>query len=196
MNFLNESLISNGKTNFSLVPGLPATRARAGGAGDDFTQGQGEHHDPVMAHDDGVRTPLVGCVISGRNHSFDALVATRECVLNIPAENLAKQVVSVGNCSGKRGDKFKKFKLTPLPASHVESPLIAADRRVLRQSRMQVSRYPDGEQIQLLRAGGNLGMDSSRDEEPAHFASPGQGYFHGGGQNDQAALKDEVTRMR
>jgi len=28
--------------------------------------------------------PLVGCVISGNNHSFAALKATRECVINIP----------------------------------------------------------------------------------------------------------------
>jgi flavin reductase (DIM6/NTAB) family NADH-FMN oxidoreductase RutF len=69
--------------------------------------------------------PLVSCVISGRNHSFDALVATKECVLNIPAANLAKQVVGIGNCSGKKIDKFKKFKLTPLPASQVSPPLIA-----------------------------------------------------------------------
>ena len=69
--------------------------------------------------------PLVGCVISGRNYSFDALRATKECVLNIPAANLAKQVVGIGNCSGKKVDKFKKFKLTPEPASLVASPLIA-----------------------------------------------------------------------
>jgi len=69
--------------------------------------------------------PLVGCVISGRNHSFDALRITKECVLNIPAANLAKQVVGVGNCSGSKVDKFKKFKLTPLPASQVAPPLIA-----------------------------------------------------------------------
>ena len=69
--------------------------------------------------------PLVGCVISGRNYSFDALRATKECVLNIPAENLAKQVVGVGNCSGSKVDKFRKFKLTPLPASQVAVPLIA-----------------------------------------------------------------------
>ncbi len=69
--------------------------------------------------------PLVGCVISGRNHSFDALRATKECVLNIPAANLAKQVVGVGNCSGSKMDKFEKFKLTPLPASQVAPPLIA-----------------------------------------------------------------------
>lgn len=69
--------------------------------------------------------PLVGCVISGRNHSFDALVATKECVLNIPTVELAKKVVGIGNCSGKKVDKFKKFKLTPLPASQVAPPLIA-----------------------------------------------------------------------
>ncbi len=68
--------------------------------------------------------PLVGCVISGRNHSFDALVATRECVLNIPEVALAKQVVGVGNCHGTKVDKFKKFKLTPLPAVAVGPPLI------------------------------------------------------------------------
>jgi flavin reductase (DIM6/NTAB) family NADH-FMN oxidoreductase RutF len=69
--------------------------------------------------------PLVGCVISGRNYSFDALKATKECVLNIPAVNLAKQVVGIGNCSGKSVDKFDKFKLTPMPASRVAPPLIA-----------------------------------------------------------------------
>jgi len=69
--------------------------------------------------------PLVGCVISGRNYSFDALVATKQCVINIPSANLAKHVVGIGNCSGRNVDKFKKFKLTPLPASHVAPPLIA-----------------------------------------------------------------------
>jgi flavin reductase (DIM6/NTAB) family NADH-FMN oxidoreductase RutF len=69
--------------------------------------------------------PLVGCVISGWNFSFDALRRTKECVLNIPTAELAKQVVGVGNCSGSRVDKFKKFKLTPQPASQVAAPLIA-----------------------------------------------------------------------
>lgn len=69
--------------------------------------------------------PLVGCVISGRNHSFDALIATRECALCIPSLELARQVVGVGNCSGSKVDKFRKFKLTPLPASQIQPPLIA-----------------------------------------------------------------------
>jgi len=69
--------------------------------------------------------PLVGCVISGNNFSFDALLATKECVINIPTDELAKQVVGVGNCSGRKVDKFAKFGLTPVPATHVKPPLIA-----------------------------------------------------------------------
>ena len=69
--------------------------------------------------------PLVGCVIGGNSYSFDALVKTRECVLNIPTVELARQVVGVGNCSGEKADKFEKFRLTPLPAAQVAPPLIA-----------------------------------------------------------------------
>ncbi len=69
--------------------------------------------------------PLVGCLTSGRNHSFHALVAAKECVINIPTQELARQVVGIGNCSGRKLDKFKRFKLTPAPASRVEAPLIA-----------------------------------------------------------------------
>ncbi len=68
--------------------------------------------------------PLLGCVISNRNYSFDTLKATKECVINIPTAALAKQVVGCGNCSGKKVDKFKKFGLTPMSASCVKPPLI------------------------------------------------------------------------
>jgi flavin reductase (DIM6/NTAB) family NADH-FMN oxidoreductase RutF len=68
--------------------------------------------------------PLIGCVISNRNYSFDALKATKECVINIPTVDLAKAVVSCGNASGRKLDKFQAFDLTPRPASPVKSPLI------------------------------------------------------------------------
>lgn len=69
--------------------------------------------------------PLVGCVVSGRNHSFDALRATKECAINIPTRELAKPVVGIGNCSGTQVDKFEKFGLTPVAAGEVQAPLIA-----------------------------------------------------------------------
>jgi flavin reductase (DIM6/NTAB) family NADH-FMN oxidoreductase RutF len=69
--------------------------------------------------------PLIGCVISGRNASFDTLKATRECVINIPTQELTKQLVGIGNCSGRTVDKFAKFGLTPVAATEVQAPLIA-----------------------------------------------------------------------
>lgn len=68
--------------------------------------------------------PLVGCVISDRNHSFGVLKATRQCVINIPTVELAAQVVGCGNTTGRKLDKFKAFGLTPAPAARVKAPLI------------------------------------------------------------------------
>ena len=68
--------------------------------------------------------PLVGCIVSDRNHSFAALKATRECVLNIPTVEIAKQVVGCGNTSGRRVDKFARFGLTAVKASRVAPPLV------------------------------------------------------------------------
>ena len=68
--------------------------------------------------------PLVGLVISNRNDSFNALRATKECVINIPTAKLAKAVVGCGNTSGRKVDKFARFHLTPVAASLVAPPLI------------------------------------------------------------------------
>jgi flavin reductase (DIM6/NTAB) family NADH-FMN oxidoreductase RutF len=68
--------------------------------------------------------PTVGCIVSGRNHSFTALQASGECVLNIPTDELAAQVVGCGNTSGRRTNKFARFGLTAVPASKVAAPLI------------------------------------------------------------------------
>ena len=63
-------------------------------------------------------------MISGRNASFDMLRNSKECVINIPTLELAKQVVGIGNCSGSAIDKFARFGLTPVAASQGGAPLI------------------------------------------------------------------------
>ncbi|HTO72744.1 MAG TPA: flavin reductase family protein [Gemmatimonadales bacterium] len=68
--------------------------------------------------------PLIGCVVSDRNYSFQALRATRECVINIPTATHLREVVGCGNVSGRRVDKFARFGLTPVSASSVAPPLI------------------------------------------------------------------------
>jgi flavin reductase (DIM6/NTAB) family NADH-FMN oxidoreductase RutF len=68
--------------------------------------------------------PIVGCVISNRNYTFDILKATKECVINIPTVELVEKVVGCGNTSGRKIDKFKVFGFTQKTASHVKAPLI------------------------------------------------------------------------
>jgi hypothetical protein len=57
--------------------------------------------------------PLVACVVGNADYSFATLRATRECVIAIPAWNLAQKVVDVGNCSGRDVAKFETCGLTP-----------------------------------------------------------------------------------
>ena len=68
--------------------------------------------------------PRIGCVVSSADHSFTALTRTGECVIAIPAADMAEKVVAIGNCSGRDTDKFAEIGLTALPAEEVSAPLI------------------------------------------------------------------------
>lgn len=70
-------------------------------------------------------TPRIACVIGSWDHSQAALRTTGECVLAIPAADMAEAAVDIGNCSGRDTDKFERFGLTRLPAAEVRVPLIA-----------------------------------------------------------------------
>ncbi len=68
--------------------------------------------------------PLVGIIMGDQSYSCDTLKKTKECVINIPTVEFAKQVVNCGNCSGRDIDKFIAFGFTPEKASTVHAPLI------------------------------------------------------------------------
>ena len=68
--------------------------------------------------------PLIGCVVSEGNYSYAALRATKECVIAVPAVDMAAKVVEIGNCDGPKVDKFKTFKLTAKAGEKVKAPLI------------------------------------------------------------------------
>lgn len=69
--------------------------------------------------------PIIGCVISNRNYTFNILKETKECVINIPTVELISKVVGVGNTTGSKIDKFKEFNLSQEAASKVKAPLIS-----------------------------------------------------------------------
>jgi flavin reductase (DIM6/NTAB) family NADH-FMN oxidoreductase RutF len=68
---------------------------------------------------------LVGCIISSTNHSFEMIRKSRQCVINLPTEDIVTTVVKIGNTSGRDLDKFDAFGLTAKPGTHVRAPLIA-----------------------------------------------------------------------
>src|SRR6185436_3591116 len=67
---------------------------------------------------------LVGCFIWDRNHSFEMIRKSRECVINVPTVDLATTVVRIGNTSGAKVDKFERFGLTAVRGREVKAPLI------------------------------------------------------------------------
>ena len=70
-------------------------------------------------------TPLIALTTGPWNHSFEALIKTKECVIAVPAVDLIEKVVRIGTVSGTEVDKFKEFGLTPLKAETVKAPLVA-----------------------------------------------------------------------
>jgi flavin reductase (DIM6/NTAB) family NADH-FMN oxidoreductase RutF len=67
---------------------------------------------------------LVGCMISGGNHSFEMIRGSRECVINLPTTALTDEVIGIGNSTGAAIDKFAEFGLTVGEAEKVGAPLI------------------------------------------------------------------------
>ena len=69
--------------------------------------------------------PLVGCVVSRNDFSYEAMRKTRQCVLNMPTADLAAQVAKCGNTSCRDVGKFETTGVTTLQATLVAAPLIA-----------------------------------------------------------------------
>src|SRR5262249_54005407 len=67
---------------------------------------------------------LIGCYIWSNNHSFEMVRRSRECVINIPTEDLIRTVIGIGNSSGADIDKFAEFGLTAEEGAEVKAPLI------------------------------------------------------------------------
>lgn len=65
---------------------------------------------------------LVGTYIWAANASHALARGSRECVINVPGEDLLDTVVRIGNCSSTEADKFERFGLTAVDGSAVDAP--------------------------------------------------------------------------
>ncbi|MHA2407583.1 MAG: flavin reductase family protein [Candidatus Ranarchaeia archaeon] len=68
--------------------------------------------------------PMIGVGIRPSRYSHELISETKEFVINIPTEELLQESDWIGRVSGRNHDKFSEAKLTPEPASIVQSPLI------------------------------------------------------------------------
>ena len=68
--------------------------------------------------------PLVAISVAPGRYSHRLILETKEFVVNIPTMEIIKETLFCGRRSGKKYEKFKETKLTPLPAKKVKPPII------------------------------------------------------------------------
>lgn len=68
--------------------------------------------------------PLVSISIRPDRYSHGLVKASQEFVVNVPPEEMAREVDFCGGVSGRDVDKFSELGLTPVPAKEVSTPLI------------------------------------------------------------------------
>lgn len=117
-------------------------------------------------------TPTLALTTGPWNHSFKAMMKKKECVLAVPTVDIIEKVISIGDCSGKDTDKFKKFELTPLPASEVAALLV---KECLACLECKIIDYIEEPGIFLLQ-GVKAWIDNERKERRTFHAN-GDGTF-------------------
>ncbi|WP_223871619.1 flavin reductase family protein [Candidatus Dactylopiibacterium carminicum] len=115
-------------------------------------------------------SPRFAITTGAWNHSFLALQHTRECVIAIPGADLLDKVVGIGTCSGVDTDKFRRFRLTPLPATQVAPPLI---RECLASIECRVIDFVTQHGIVVLEAVAAHGNPARRERRMLHAVGDG-----------------------
>lgn len=67
---------------------------------------------------------ILACAIGTKAYSCELIQKTGEFVVNVPTEDLEKQVYYCGYNSGRDVDKFKETGLTPRPARKVKTAIV------------------------------------------------------------------------
>ena len=68
--------------------------------------------------------PHIAITTGSWNESFETILRTKECCLNVPAFDLVETVVGVGTVHGSECNKFDVFKLNRAKSKKVKSPII------------------------------------------------------------------------
>ena len=69
-------------------------------------------------------TPHIAISTGSWNESFDTILKTKECCLNVPGFDMIEKAVGIGVIHGSECDKFEQFGLSKQEAEAVTAPLI------------------------------------------------------------------------
>jgi flavin reductase (DIM6/NTAB) family NADH-FMN oxidoreductase RutF len=133
--------------------------------------------------------PTLGLALGPWNHSYTALKETGECVVAVPPANLLKIVIDIGNCSGSRMDKFKKFGLTARKAAQVAAPLVAD---CLKNLECRVLAYHEAHHFFILEGLKAWSNPAAPDQRTFHAVGDGTFIIDG----ETIDLKRRMTKWR
>jgi len=116
--------------------------------------------------------PIFAITTGSWNHSYNALINSKECVISVPTIEFIDQVIGIGTCSGSNLNKFEKFGLTPVKGKYVQAPLI---KECLANIECKVIDIIEKHNIVILE-GLAAYMNDTRDEKRT-FHAVGDGTF-------------------
>lgn len=71
------------------------------------------------------KPPMMAFAIQQGSYSYELMERAEECVLAVPGERLARQVLECGLKSGRDMDKMSEFNFSPLPSQTISVPGIS-----------------------------------------------------------------------
>ena len=69
-------------------------------------------------------SPHIAITTGSWNESFETILKTKECCLNIPCFDMVETAVGIGTVHGSECDKFAQFRLSRQKSDAVKAPLI------------------------------------------------------------------------
>ena len=122
-------------------------------------------------------TPHIAISTGSWNESFETILKTKECCLNVPGFDMIEKAVGIGVIHGSESDKFKQFHLSKQNAESVKAPLIPECMAAIE---CQLEDYVEDHGI-LIFKGVRLWEDPERKERRVIHAN-GDGTFFADGE--------------
>ncbi len=125
------------------------------------------------------------------NRSFEAIMGSRVCTINVPTESLMEQAIRAGSMSVTAGDKFAKIGLQKREAKKIDCPVIAG---CAAYAAVRLVTYLEEFSILILRPI-EAGIDSKvHTERKFHAVGDGTFFLDGEKRSYRRIMKGKVPR--